>query len=91
MDMIDRQLLDLIQGPFPLEKQSYLDLAGHRAVTHCYERRTFPDRPYSHFALVHATSQEGCEQNSREIAEATGVVGRLAPYSAHEYNKIKVR
>lgn len=91
MDMIDRQLLDLIQGPYPLVKHSYLDPAGHRAVAHCYEKRTFLDWPYSHFTMVHATSQERCEQYSREIAEATGTTERLALYSTHEYKKTRVR
>ena len=29
--------------------------AENPAVTHCYERATFPDWSYNHFTLVHAT------------------------------------
>jgi hypothetical protein len=66
-------------------------MAGHKAVTHCYERPTFPDWPYTHFTMVHATSPEGCEQYSDEISEATGITDRLVLYSTREYKKTRVR
>ena len=66
-------------------------MAGHKAVTHCYERPTFPDWPYTHFTMVHATTPEGCEEYSQEIAEATGISDRLALYSTREYKKTRVR
>jgi uncharacterized short protein YbdD (DUF466 family) len=66
-------------------------MAGHKAVTHCYERPTFPDWPYTHFTMVHATTPEGCEQYSQEISEATGISDRLALYSTREYKKTRVR
>ena len=68
-----------------------LIMAGHKAVTHCYERPTFPDWPYTHFTMVHATTPEGCEQYSNEISEATGITDRLALYSTREYKKTRVR
>ena len=66
-------------------------MAQHSAVTHCYERPTFPDWPYTHFTMVHATSQEGCEEIGREIGEATGITDRLFLYSTREYKKTRVR
>jgi DNA-binding Lrp family transcriptional regulator len=66
-------------------------MAQHSAVTHCYERPTFPDWPYTHFTMVHATSQEGCEEIGKEIAEATGIIDRLFLYSTREYKKTRVR
>ena len=66
-------------------------MAQHSAVTHCYERPTFPDWPYTHFTMVHATSQEGCEEIGREIGEATGITDRLFLYSSREYKKTRVR
>ena len=41
--------------------------------------------------MVHATTPEGCEQYSQEIAEATGITERLALYSSREYKKTRVR
>ncbi len=66
-------------------------MAQHPAVTHCYERPTFPDWPYTHFTMVHATSPEGCEKVGREISEATGITERTFLYSTREYKKTRVR
>ena len=66
-------------------------MAGHDAVTHCYERPTFPDWPYTHFTMVHATTPEGCEEINNEISEATGITERMVLYSTREYKKTRVR
>ena len=66
-------------------------MAAHPAVTHCYERPTFPDWPYTHFTMIHATSKEGCEEVVGEISEATGVTEHLLLYSTREYKKTRVR
>ena len=66
-------------------------MAAHPAVTHCYERPTFPDWPYTHFSMIHATSQEGCEEIAREISHATGITDYLVLYSTREYKKTRVR
>lgn len=66
-------------------------MGQHPAVTHCYERPTFPDWPYTHFTMVHATSQEECEQIAGEIGQTTGIAERLLLYSTREYKKTRVR
>jgi DNA-binding Lrp family transcriptional regulator len=66
-------------------------MAQHTAVTHCYERPTFPDWPYTHFTMVHATTQEQCEEVAQEISQATGITDRLLLYSTREYKKTRVR
>ena len=66
-------------------------MAQHTAVTHCYQRPTFPDWPYTHFTMVHATNTDGCEAIEAEIAEATGIRERLLLYSTREYKKTRVR
>ena len=68
-----------------------LTMAQHSAVTHCYERPTFPDWPYTHFTMVHATSTDGCEEIEREIAESTGITERQLLYSTREYKKTRVQ
>ena len=68
-----------------------MTMAQHEAVTHCYERPTFPDWPYTHFTMVHATSQEGCEEIGNEISESTGITDRMMLYSSREYKKTRVR
>ena len=66
-------------------------MAAHPAVTHCYERPTFPDWPYTHFTMIHATSKDGCEEVVREISEATGISDYRMLYSTREYKKTRVR
>jgi DNA-binding Lrp family transcriptional regulator len=68
-----------------------LKMAAHPAVTHCYERPTFPDWPYTHFTMIHATSRAGCEKVAREISEATAIGDYLLLYSTREYKKTRVR
>lgn len=66
-------------------------MAQHPAVTHCYQRPTYEDWPYSHFTMVHGTSEEECERFGNEIAEATGMNERQLVYSLREYKKTRVR
>jgi DNA-binding Lrp family transcriptional regulator len=66
-------------------------MAEHPAVTHCYQRPTYEDWPYSHFTMVHGTSSEECERFGDEIAEATGMNERQLVYSLREYKKTRVR
>ena len=60
-------------------------------VTHCYERPTFPDWPYSHFSMVHAQTKEECEQVVQEISQKTGITDYQMIYSTREYKKTRVR
>lgn len=66
-------------------------MAENAAVTHCYERPTFPDWQYSHFTMVHAPSRDECEEIGRDIARATGITDNLLLYSTREYKKTRVR
>lgn len=60
-------------------------------VTHCYQRPTFPDWPYTHFSMIHAPDQERCEQVARDLSEATGITDYRLLYSTREYKKTRVR
>ncbi len=77
--------------PAEMSEQVGSRMAAHPAVTHCYERPTFPDWPYSHFTMIHATSRNGCEQVASEISEATGITDYLMLYSTREFKKTRVR
>jgi len=83
----------MIVWKVPAERSEEVGLimAQHLAVTHCYERPTFPDWQYTHFTMVHATTPEECEQIGREIAETTGITDNLLLYSTREYKKTRVR
>ena len=66
-------------------------MASSRWVTHCYERPTFPDWEYTHFTMIHATSQEQCQDVARDISEDTGITDYMLLYSTREYKKTRVR
>ena len=79
------------QVPEERSEEVGMIMAQHKSVTHCYERPTFPDWPYTHFTMVHATSPEGCEEIEREISQTTGITNRRVLYSTREYKKTRVR
>ena len=66
-------------------------MAGFRAVSHCYQRPSYPDWPYNLFTMVHGKSEEECEQTLAAISEATGITDRHALYSTKEFKKVRVR
>ena len=68
-----------------------LKMAESPWVTHCYQRPTFPDWPYTHFTMIHATSQDQCEKVAVEISQATGIDDYQLLYSTREYKKTRVR
>ncbi|MDA1348426.1 MAG: Lrp/AsnC family transcriptional regulator [Chloroflexi bacterium] len=66
-------------------------MAQSKWVTHCYERPTFDDWRYSHFTMIHATSQGKCVEVAGEISEATKIDDYMLLYSTREYKKTRVR
>ncbi len=66
-------------------------MASSPWVTHCYERPTFPDWPYTHFTMIHATGKEKCEEVAAEISAKTGITDYRFLYSTQEYKKTRVR
>lgn len=66
-------------------------MAGFRAVSHAYQRPSYPDWPYNLFTMVHGKSEDECEQTLAAIAEATGITDRHALYSTQEFKKVRVR
>jgi siroheme decarboxylase len=65
--------------------------AAFPAVSHCYERQSFPDWPFTVFTMVHGATREACEAVLAAISEATGVKEYAALYSTKEYKKQRVR
>jgi DNA-binding Lrp family transcriptional regulator len=65
--------------------------AHYQAVSHCYQRPTYEDWPYSVFSMVHGRSVEECEAVLDAMAAETGITERLSLYSTREYKKTRVR
>jgi siroheme decarboxylase len=65
--------------------------AHYQVVSHCYQRPTYEDWPYSVFSMVHGRSVEECENVLDAMAAESGVSERLSLYSTREYKKTRVR
>lgn len=66
-------------------------MAAFRGISHCYQRPTYEDWPYSVFTMAHGRSKEECDAILDEIAEQTGIHDRATLYSSTEYKKIRLR
>ena len=65
-------------------------MAAVRGISHCYERPTYPDWPYSVFTMAHGRSKEECDAILDSIAQSTGIEGRATLYSSTEFKKIRL-
>ena len=65
-------------------------MAAYRGISHCYQRPTYPDWPYSVFTMAHGRSKEECDAILDAIAEDTGVEERATLYSSTEFKKIRL-
>ena len=66
-------------------------MAHFTSVSHCYQRPTYADWPYSVFSMIHARSTDECEAVAEAIAADTGIAERAMLYSSIEYRKIRLR
>jgi siroheme decarboxylase len=66
-------------------------MAAFTAVSHCYERPTYPDWPFSIFTMVHGRSTDECTEILAAIARTTGIAQYRALYSTREWKKTRVR
>lgn len=62
-------------------------MAEFKAVSHCYERPTFPDWPYNLFTMIHGQTDKECEQIMTKISEATGIKDYEMLFSQTELKK----
>jgi siroheme decarboxylase len=67
-------------------------MAAVRGISHCYQRPTYPDWPYSVFTMAHGRSKEECDAILDRIADEHHLHGedRAVLYSSTEYKKIRL-
>jgi DNA-binding Lrp family transcriptional regulator len=65
-------------------------MAAYRGISHCYQRPTYADWPYSVFTMAHGRSKEECDAILDSIAVDTGVEDRATLYSSTEFKKIRL-
>jgi siroheme decarboxylase len=68
-------------------------MAAVRGISHCYERPTYEDWPYSVFTMAHGRSKEECDAVLDSIADEHDLHGpdRAVLYSSTEYKKVRLR
>ena len=67
-------------------------MAAVRGISHCYQRPTYPDWPYSVFTMAHGRSKEECDAILDRIADEHDLHGpdRATLYSSTEFKKIRL-
>jgi DNA-binding Lrp family transcriptional regulator len=67
-------------------------MASFRGISHCYQRPTYEDWPYSVFTMAHGRSKEECDAILDSIADECGMGpdDRATLYSSTEYKKIRL-
>ncbi|MBK8294009.1 MAG: Lrp/AsnC family transcriptional regulator [Solirubrobacterales bacterium] len=68
-------------------------MASFRGISHCYQRPTYEDWPYSVFTMAHGRNKVECDAILDAIAEDCGMGpdDRATLYSSTEYKKIRLR
>ena len=68
-------------------------MAAVRGVSHCYQRPTYADWPYSVFTMAHGRSKQECDAILDGIASEHGLHGedRAVLYSSTEFKKVRLR
>jgi siroheme decarboxylase len=67
-----------------------LRMAAVRGISHCYQRPTYEDWPYSVFTMAHGRSKEECDAVLDSIAADTRIEERATLYSSTEYKKVRL-
>jgi DNA-binding Lrp family transcriptional regulator len=65
-------------------------MASFRGISHCYQRPTYEDWPYSVFTMAHGRSKEECDAILDAIAAEFHITERATLYSSTEFKKIRL-
>jgi siroheme decarboxylase len=65
-------------------------MAAFRGISHCYQRPTYADWPYSVFTMAHGRSKEECDAILDSVSETTGIEERRTLYSSTEFKKVRL-
>ncbi|HVS28495.1 MAG TPA: Lrp/AsnC family transcriptional regulator [Solirubrobacteraceae bacterium] len=65
-------------------------MAAFRGISHCYQRPTYEDWPYSIFTMAHGRSKGECDAVLDAIADEFEISERATLYSSTEFKKIRM-
>jgi DNA-binding Lrp family transcriptional regulator len=66
-------------------------LAQYPEVSHCYQRKTYPDWKYGLFAMVHCRSEDECRTIAFQMSKKIGCSDHIVLFSTKEYKKERVK
>jgi DNA-binding Lrp family transcriptional regulator len=72
-------------------EQAGKTMTSFSEVSHCYQRPTYPDWPYSLFTMIHARAREECQAIAGRISEVTGIREYALLRSLREFKKTRVK
>jgi DNA-binding Lrp family transcriptional regulator len=81
-------------GVWKVPEERILDvgrqMAAVRGISHCYQRPTYADWPYSVFTMAHGRSKQECDAILDSIEAMSGIHERATLYSSTEFKKIRL-
>ena len=68
-----------------------MKLASFNGVSHCYQRKSYPNWPYNLYAMIHGKCREDVEGVVERFTNETGVEDYRVLYSTEEIKKTSVK
>lgn len=66
-------------------------MSGHAAVSHCYDRSSAPNWPYTLYTMLHAHSQQECEAIAAGLAQENGLTDFVMLFTVREWKKTSMK
>lgn len=66
-------------------------MVANPAVTHCYERQTYPEWPYNFYIMLHGHTRQECRESAERLAQAVGLESYIMLFSTREWKKTTMR
>lgn len=79
------------QVPEEIAEETGKIMATFKEVSHCYQRPSLPDWPYTLFTMVHGRSVEECKDTMERISAATGITEYGMLFSTKELKKTSMQ
>lgn len=62
-------------------------MISYRQISHCYQRKSYPNWPYSLYTMIHAQKKSTCLRIAKEIAHKSKINDYQLLFSQKEYKK----
>ena len=66
-------------------------MAKFRAVTHCYQRKTFKTWPYNLYTMIHGDGRAKCREIAEEMSQKVSIQDYILLFSEKEFKKTSMK